>query len=52
MSSHYHLLVETPNPNFSKGMKYVNARYAQYFNRRYKRVGHVFQGRFTGVLVE
>ena len=52
MSNHYHLLVETPQPNLSKGMKYVNGRYAQYFNRRYKRVGHVFQGRFTGILVE
>jgi putative transposase len=52
MSNHYHLLIETPLPNLSKGMKYVNGRYAQYFNRRYKRVGHVFQGRFTGILVE
>ena len=52
MSNHYHMLIETPRPNLSKGMKYVNGRYAQYFNRRYKRVGHVFQGRFAGVLVE
>ena len=52
MPNHYHLLIETPQPNLSKGMQYVNGRYAQYFNRRYKRAGHVFQGRFTGILVE
>lgn len=34
MSNHYHLLVETPLANLSAGMKLLNGRYAQYFNRR------------------
>jgi putative transposase len=52
MSNHYHLEFETPQPNLSRGMHWLNGRYAQYFNRRHKRVGHLFQGRFKGLLVE
>lgn len=52
MSNHYHLLIETCDPTLSKGMRYLNGVYSQYFNRKYKRVGHVFQGRFKGLLVE
>jgi REP-associated tyrosine transposase len=52
MSNHYHLLIETQTPTLSKGMKYINGGYTQSFNRRHSRVGHVFQGRFKGILVE
>jgi len=52
MDNHYHLLIETEQPTLSKGMKYINGTYTQNFNRRHKRVGHVFQGRFKGILVE
>jgi len=52
MSNHYHLMVETANPTLSKGMKYLNGGYTQYYNRRHGRVGHLFQGRFKGILVE
>ncbi|MEN8259758.1 MAG: transposase, partial [Pseudomonadota bacterium] len=52
MSNHCHLLVETQSPTLSKGMKYLNGRYTQYYNRRHNRVGHLFQGRFKGILVE
>lgn len=52
MSNHYHLLIETQTASLSKGMKYVNGTYTQYFNRRHHRVGHVFQGRYKGILVE
>ena len=52
MSNHYHLLIETQTPTLSKGMKYLNGTYTQAFNRRHKRVGHVFQGRYKGILVE
>ena len=52
MSNHYHLLVETGSPTLSKGMKYLNGVYTQYYNRKHARVGHLFQGRFKGVLVE
>lgn len=52
MGNHYHLLAETPQPNLSLGMRWLNGVYTQRFNRRHERVGHVFQGRFKSILVE
>jgi REP element-mobilizing transposase RayT len=52
MSNHYHLLVETPLPNLSKGMQLLNGVYTQRFNRYHKRFGHVLQGRYKAILVE
>jgi putative transposase len=52
MSNHYHLLVETPEGNLSKGMRQLNGVYTQDFNRTHHRVGHVFQGRYKAILVE
>lgn len=52
MDNHYHLLIETPQPNLSLGMRQLNGRYTQAYNRRHERVGHLFQGRFTSILVE
>lgn len=52
MSNHYHLLVETPDANLSRGMRHLNSVYTQRFNRRHRRVGHVLQGRFKSILVE
>jgi REP element-mobilizing transposase RayT len=52
MTNHYHLVVETPDANLSKGMRQLNGVYTQAFNRAHNRVGHVFQGRYKGILVE
>ncbi len=52
MTNHYHLLVETPAANLSRGMQLLNGTYTQGFNRRHRRVGHVLQGRFKAILVE
>lgn len=52
MDNHYHLLIETSTPTLSKGMKYLNGTYTQYFNRQHQRVGHVLQGRFKAILVQ
>ena len=52
MTSHYHLLVETPDANLSRGMQYLNSVYTQAFNRHHGRAGHVLQGRFKSILVE
>lgn len=46
MSNHYHLLVEIHHENLSKFMRQVNSNYAIYFNKKYKRTGHLWQGRF------
>lgn len=52
MGNHYHLLVETPEANLSKGMRQLNGVYTQRFNRMHGRAGHVFQGRYKAILVE
>jgi DNA-binding transcriptional regulator YhcF (GntR family) len=52
MANHYHLLIETPRANLSLGMRQLNGVYTQSFNRRHRRVGHLFQGRFKAILVE
>ena len=52
MTNHYHIVVETPEGNLSKGMRHLNGVYTQYVNRTHRRFGHVFQGRFKGIMVE
>ncbi len=52
MSNHYHFLIETNTPSLSKGMKYLNGTYTQYFNKSNKRSGHIFQGRYKAILIE
>lgn len=52
MPNHYHLVIETPEPTLSKAMHWLNTCYAIWFHRKYGRVGHLFQGRFKGILVE
>jgi putative transposase len=52
MDNHYHLLIETRDGNLSLGMRQLNGVFTQWFNRRHGKVGHLFQGRFKGILVE
>jgi putative transposase len=52
MSNHYHLLVQTPDANLSKGMRQLNGIYTQAYNRRHKKTGHLFQGRYKSILVD
>ncbi len=46
LDNHYHLLVETCQPNLSLAIRYVNSQYAIYFNHKMDRVGPLWQGRF------
>jgi len=52
MTNHYHLVIETVEGNLSQGMRQLNGVYTQASNRRHKRIGHLFQGRFKGILVD
>ena len=52
LTNHYHLLIETPEGNLSKGMRQLNGVFTQASNRRHGRVGRLFQGRFKGILVD
>jgi putative transposase len=49
MPNHVHLLVETPHANLGAGIQRLHGDYAQIFNERHGRSGHVFQGRFGSV---
>jgi len=52
LRNQYHLLLETPEPNLSRGMRQLNGVYTQYYNRRYDRSGAVLHGRYKSMLVE
>ena len=52
MGNHYHLLLETPEPNLVRGMRRLNGVYTQQFNRRHGRMGHVLQGRYKSIVVD
>ena len=52
MTHHYHLVIETADANLSQGMRQLNGVYTQPVHRTHGRVGHRFQGRDQGILVE
>jgi REP element-mobilizing transposase RayT len=52
MPNHFHLVVQTTPAALSRGMSRLNGGYAQYFNRRHERYGHLFQGRFGATVVD
>lgn len=51
LSTHYHLLVLTPEPDLAAGMQYLNGRYGQWANWRRSERGHVFGGRYGSRMV-
>ena len=52
MDNHYHLIIYDNGNDISQLMKSINTSYAIYFNRVYKRCGHLFQDRFRSELIE
>jgi putative transposase len=52
MPNHYHLVLDTPRANLSQAMGWLQTTYTVRFNRRHRRVGHLFQGRFRAQLVD
>ena len=52
MKNHYHLLMETPEGNLSRGMRQLNSLYTQRFNKKHQRVEHLLQGRYQAILVD
>ena len=52
MSNHYHLVLRTREANLSSAMRYLNGVYAQWWNKRHRRAGHVLQGRFKAQLIQ
>ncbi len=52
MTNHYHLVIETPDGNLAKGMRQLNGVFTQASNRKHRRTGHLFQGRYKAILVD
>jgi putative transposase len=52
MSNHFHFIAETPKANLSEFMRHFNIGYTGGYNRRHRRVGHLYQGRYKAVVVE
>ncbi len=52
MDNHYHIAIETPQGNLLKVMHGLNSGYTGYFNRKYNRIGHLFQGRYKAIIVD
>jgi putative transposase len=52
MTNHFHLFLTTPDGNLSEFMRHFNISYTSAFNRRHKRSGHLYQGRFKAILVD
>jgi putative transposase len=52
MSNHFHLVIETPQPNLVAGMKWLLGTYTARFNRRHKLSGHLFAGRYKALIVD
>ena len=52
MDKHYHLMIETPKANISQTMQNINTSYTMYINKKYRRSGHLLQGRFKGIIVD
>lgn len=52
MPNHYHLQLETLNPNLSSIMHCINSSYTTYYNTKRRKCGHLFQGRYKSILVD
>src|SRR6266511_2385334 len=52
MPNHFHLVVETPQPNLVSGMKWFLGTYTSRFNRRHQLFGHLFSGRYKSLIVD
>ena len=52
MANHFHLVVETPQPNLVAGMKWLLGTYTSRFNRRHREFGHLFSGRYKSLIVD
>lgn len=52
MSNHFHLLVKTPRGNLQEFMRHFNISYTGWYNRRHRRSGHLYQGRYHSFLID
>ena len=51
MDNHYPLLIKTQKENISTFMRIANANYAMYYNKKYKRSGHLWQNEYKSKFI-
>ena len=52
LEDHYHLVIETPEANLSRGMGRLNMSYSQWFGRQHDQRGHLFYGRYKSIILQ
>ena len=52
LNDHFHMVADTPGANLSDFMRHFNVAYTSFFNRRHRRTGHLYQGRFKAILIQ
>lgn len=52
MGNHYHLRLETPEPNLTAGMQWLPGTYTKLFKAEHREWGHLFQGRYKAIPVD
>jgi len=52
MTNHYHILLQTLEPNLPRVMRHIDGVYTQKYNRKYGKDGTLFRGRYKAVLIE
>ncbi|MCP4268228.1 MAG: hypothetical protein GY777_22085 [Candidatus Brocadiaceae bacterium] len=52
MDNHFHLILHTPSGSLSRFAQRFNTAYTVYYNRKHKRTGHLYQGRYKAILIE
>ena len=52
MGTHYHLVIDTPRGNLSAAMRQLNGKYTERTNKSHETTGHLFEGRFSSILIE
>ena len=52
MDNHFHLILHTPRGNLNRFAQRFNTAYTGYYNRRHKRAGHLYQGRYKAILID
>jgi putative transposase len=52
MNNHIHLAIQVNEASISRIIHHLAFRYTRYINKKYKRKGHLFQGRFKSIIVD
>ena len=52
MTNHIHLVIQVSDTPLSKIVQNISFRYTKFINKKKKRIGHLFQGRYKAILID